>query len=114
MKSNEVIIVEQGRLNYNNEYFTVTYAPVDSMKTAEYLLKFTLKEYRSDKKNKVKKLDKNVYEIRMTNGVTQDEVYIMSIRRLSLGTMETAKKAIENGIKKKKEHEQSVKDKYGI
>ena len=103
MIANEIIIVEQGRVNWKGDYLPITYAPVDMMKTARFLHKEILKDYRKKPNTKVTKISDDVYEARTKHPMLEDEVYFISIRRFTPSTIDQVKQALEMAKNKKPE-----------
>lgn len=91
----KILIVEQGRINWNGEYLPITYTPVDNQKTAAFVLKEALKEYKGQPGTKVTKLKEGIYEIRIKCTFAEDEVYYLHVKELSVIDLKTAKDHIK-------------------
>lgn len=92
----EVIIVEQGRINWRGEYCTVAYVPVDSEETAKATLEMSLEEYRKNPRATITKHSENAYYIEIEDIIGEHPAnYIMQIKHHSIATMETLKKGLE-------------------
>lgn len=101
---NEVVIVEQCRVNWRGEVVPVQYTPCDSMETAKYLLEHSMEEYKDNPSVMVTKMNDNMYEIRHKVPLIEDDtVYYMHIKTMTPiskrdvdeGIVRTAQKAAE-------------------
>lgn len=91
---NEIIVVEQGRVNWKGEYCVVTYAPVDSIKTAELLARHANKVWRKSG-FKIKKIKEHTWEAVRKCKYSGDEVYYLRICKLMPATTEEVKEQIK-------------------
>ena len=92
---NEIIVVEQGRINWRREYCVVTYAVVDSMETARYLVTNALKEYEAPKAA-IEQLAETCWKVNIPQEIGPAKEYFFEIKVLVPQTIDGVKKALQN------------------